>query len=68
MQKSSKRWLVRGGAGLMIVAVIGGASPASATTGQAPTAAAAAEPMTLGAHLKALAKYGKNTIGRMRRL
>jgi len=66
VQKSSRRWLVRVGAGLMIVAVIGGASPASATPGQTPRTAAAAEPMTLGAHLKALAKYGKNIIGRMR--
>ena len=66
MQKSSKRWLVRVGAGLLVVAVIGGASPASATTAQSPTAASAAEQMTLGEHLKALAKYGKNIIGRLR--
>jgi hypothetical protein len=66
VQQTSRRWLVRGVAGLTIVAAIGGASPASATTAPGATTAKAAATMTLGEHLRVLAKYGKNVIGRLR--
>jgi hypothetical protein len=66
VQQTSRRWLVRGVAGLMVVTVIGGASPASATTAQSPTTASAAAPMGIKEHLNALAGYGKNYLNRLR--
>ena len=60
----SRRFMIRVGAGLMVLALIASASPASATT--PAQAAAAPQSMTLGEHLKALAAIGKNYLGRMR--